>query len=160
MRLTYSAKARITKYTLPLLVIIPFALGGYKATRSLFAAPVAIPSNYLSVGVEQPEYQVGQVVTATITNDSSIDLYVNNNCPGEPLAVYRREGKKWVRVHATASVAHCQGQPSDYKIPANTTISVDYRYWPQLFAQPGRYRIELPAEFARQTPMVDLSVVK
>jgi hypothetical protein len=145
MTLTYDAKVRLVKYLLPLVVIIPCALVGAHSAGILFAE-TPTPSGF-SVTVSQPVYHVSQVVTVTLTNTSAVNEFIVNNCPHEPLAVYRLTNNRWQRITATTTLTTCVGQPSTYELPAGSNITTDYRHWPSLFSQPGDYRIVFTPEF-------------
>jgi len=158
MTLSYATKARIARYLIPLVVIVPCALLGYKATHNILAAPPAAVG--ISVAVDQPQYKVGQDVIVTLSNATSVNVYVNNNCPGESLNVYRFENNSWIQIHATADSSKCNGEPHNYQIPANSSVKTDYRFWPTLFANPGRYRIVANVEGFSQWPYADFTVVQ
>jgi hypothetical protein len=157
MTFSYTTKARIVKYTLPLLIIGICLSFGYHATRGIFAeAPAATG---ISITVDQPQYQVGQIVTITLSNATSTNVYVANNCPNAPLQVYKMEGTAWVPINAAAAQSKCAGEPQNYEIPADRSIKANYRYWPTLFAQPGRYRIVANIESFSAGPSADFTVI-
>ncbi|HEY5152808.1 MAG TPA: immunoglobulin-like domain-containing protein [Candidatus Saccharimonadales bacterium] len=158
MKLSYSAKARLAKYLIPLIVVVPCVLVGYRATQTILAAPPAAEG--IGISTDQAQYKVGQDVTVTLSNATAHNVFVSNNCPGAPLAVYRLENNTWVSVHAAANASKCAGEPLDYEIPADRSIKTDYRYWPSVFSQPGHYRIVANVEAFSQWPSVDLEVVK
>lgn len=158
MTLSYATKAKITKYVLPIVVIVPFVFLGYNATHNIFAdSPAAIG---ISVNTSQNQYKVGQTIEITLSNATSANVYVTNNCPNEPLKVYRLENNQWMNIHSTADSSKCDGEPRDYMIPANRSIKADYHYWPDLFAQPGRYRIVANLESFSDWPSTEFSVIK
>src|SRR5665213_417620 len=139
MKLSYATKANIVRYLSPLVVITVCVFLGYNATRNILAAPV--PASGIGVSVGQPQYKVGQDVTVTLSNATPNNVYVTNNCPNEPLAVYKLENNSWVAINAATNISKCADEPRNYEIPADRSIKTDYRYWPGLFAQAGHYRI-------------------
>lgn len=139
MKLSYNQKARIVKYVLPVIVIVPFAFAGYNATHQTHAQ--SIISGKIGITTDKQTYHTGQMVNVTLSNATNVDLYVTNDCPSEPLIVDKQIDGKWTRIHDVTASTKCQGEPASYKIPSNASIKTDYRYWPGLFAQPGEYRI-------------------
>ena len=145
MTLTYNTKVRLVKYLLPLVVIIPCATIGYHSVGNLFAQ---VPSQRgFSITATQSVYHVGQIVTVTLANTSTVNEFIVNNCPHEPLAVYKFVGTHPARITATTALATCAGEPRAYELPAGSTITTDYRHWIQLFSQPGYYQIVFTPEF-------------
>jgi hypothetical protein len=158
MKLSYAKKAKIAKYLMPLLIVVPCVLLGYNATHNIFAATP--PATGIGIIIDQTQYTVGQDVTVTLSNATPNSVFVLNNCPGEPLTVYKLENNNWVQIHASTDASKCAGEPHDYQIPANSSIKTDYRYWPGLFAQPGHYRVVANVEDFTQWPSADFTVVQ
>jgi hypothetical protein len=157
MQLGNSFQERIKKSFMPLTVMVFSVLVGYYITHAIFAAaPVA---KGISISTDQLQYNVGQNVIVTLSNTNSQNAYVKNNCPDVPLAVYRLQGGKWVGLHKLASVTKCQGEPSSYKIPAGRSIKTDYSYWPDLFSQPGEYKIVANIENYSNGPTAEFQVI-
>jgi hypothetical protein len=157
MSLSYATKVKLISYVLPLVIIAACVSVGLHGTHSLFAE--APPATGISIDVSQAQYKVGQDVVVTLSNTSSTNVYINNNCPNEPLAVYRLENNTWVGVQAAASSAKCVGEPQNYEIPVDHSARFNYHYWPNLFSQPGRYRIVANIELFSEGPSVDFNVV-
>ncbi len=139
MKFTYNQKAGIVKYVLPLIVIVPFAIMGYKATHQSHAQNLI--SGSIAITTDKKLYHIGQDVTVTLSNATNVNLYVSNNCPREPLAVEVLNNGQWQQIHETTSISKCSGEPRVYMVPSNTSIKTDYLYWPELFSHPGKYRI-------------------
>lgn len=156
MKLSYARKVKLISYLVPIAIIIPSAYIGYRATHYIFAANP--PASGIELGVNQPSYSVGQDVIVTISNATKNNVYIVNNCPSEPLSVYRLENNNWVALNVATSTAKCVGEPVDYEIPAEHSIKTDYRYWPTLFNQPGEYRIVANIEFFSRGPSVEFNV--
>jgi hypothetical protein len=155
--MTYARKVKIVSYLLPLIIVAFFAKVGTNATHSLFAQTP--PTDQIALTLPQSQYKVGQDVIATLANSSATDVYVVNNCPNEPLTVYRQENNTWVAIFESANSSKCVGEPSDYKIPAEHSVRVDYKYWPTLFSKPGTYRIHANIEPSSQGPTIDFTVI-
>jgi hypothetical protein len=158
MTLTYASKFKIVTYAIPVVVVGFFAVAGSRATRALFAQTPS--TNGINISLPKTQYHVGETVVATVSNASNASVYVVNNCPDAPLVVSRRIGSVWTVVAGKAADgSKCVGEPRDYKIPANQSVPISYKYWPSLFAQPGTYRIKAPIEPTQQGPVVKLTVV-
>ena len=139
--------------TLLLIVVAAFEIGRLTMTDSLDDVAVIVEVN-------RDTYQVNEVPRFTIINTTSRTLHVPNNCPDEPLNVFRSEGGKWLQVHDQAdSAAKCQYEPRSYVIAPKARVSASYLFWPRLFSKPGRYRIEVPIEGVTDRPRVEFDVV-
>lgn len=158
----YSRKGqRNVKAAMPYVVILALAgVIGYRTSVSIFAAPI-VSGGLVRLSVDQPQYSLGQTVRFTLTNDSPKPISVINNCPNEPLEVYRQQAKtgQWQRIRDTADAAKCANAPRQYVIAAGAASAASYRYWPDLFAAPGRYRIIAPIEQYDDRPAIEFDVV-
>ena len=151
------APTNATRFVLPLIVVAACVLVGYNVARSSFAAAPAATG--ISIGTDKSLYTVGEDVTVTLSNMTLSDVYVKNNCPYEPLSVYRLENTKWVSLSVSDSASKCAGEPSSYAIPANKSVKTGYHNWPDLFTAPGTYRIVANIESYSQGPSAEFQVV-
>ena len=144
------------KLTTPYIAIfLMIGLVGYQASTYLFAETT---TGKMELTVEQPVYNRGEPVRFTLHNHSSSPVYVINNCPGEPLEVYRQQAGQWQRIHERANDAKCQGAPRQYPIAAQSRVSATYNFWPGLFDEAGRYRIVAPVEPTGDRPVAEFEV--
>lgn len=138
-------------------VVALIGVVGYQATSLLFAE--TLTGGRLRLTVDQPRYQAGDNIRFTIHNDLEQTVYVANNCPNEPLEVYRLQAGQWLRVHDAADPAKCVGEPRTFAIAARGQASASYRYWPKLFETPGRYRLVAPIEHYDDRPAIEFEVL-
>jgi hypothetical protein len=135
---------------------------GYRVSALLFAAPT-VNGGQIRLTVDQSQYSVGQTVRFKLSNNSPKAISVINNCPNEPLEVYYLDAStvtaQWQRVRDSANAAKCIDAPRQYTIDPGTESSASYRYWPELFAKPGRYRIVAPVEQYDDKPTVEFDVI-
>jgi hypothetical protein len=102
---------------------------------------------------------VGETISFTITNNYNSPLYVLNNCPNEPLAVYRLQDSSWVRQHDTASLEECPTEDRQVSVAANAVTSGDFSAWHNLFSQPGKYRVVAYVEYYNALPYQEFEVI-
>lgn len=141
-----------------LIFAVPLASIGVYATSVMFASPM--PENNVAVATSSEWYRAGETVVFTITNNSTKTVTIENHCPGESLAVYRRNGSEWVRLHAQASPTKCAGESRDFSIPPHSYITSDYSAWPQLFTQPGQYRIVAEVTGTDAAPATEFNIAQ
>ena len=153
-----SAGSWRTVFAVPYLVVFAVAgIVGLQLLRSSSAAPLSGGAIQITVG--QPSYTAGQTIRFTIRNDSESTISVPNNCPDAPLEVYRLEQSGWQRQHAYANDDKCINAPRSYSVASGSSVSATYIYWPELFAQPGRYRLVVPLLQNLTKPEVEFDVV-
>ncbi|HEY4161009.1 MAG TPA: hypothetical protein VGM08_03020 [Candidatus Saccharimonadales bacterium] len=116
------------------------------------------PADAVSLNLPRHSYTVGEPVVVTLSNTSGNVLHVANHCPNEPLSVYRVENGGWKALHTTAPAAKCIGEPSDYILPAHSSLSINYAPWQGLFSQPGTYCIYATTGPAAHGSMVKFTV--
>lgn len=118
-----------------------------------------LPAGYINIKVLQSKYLVGEPVQVKLNNNFSTTIYVGNECPEEPLAVYRQEEGKWVRIRQKADVESCKSQDREIGIKANSYAIVDFSPWKKMFMKPGMYRIVALVEHYNSLPYEDFEVV-
>ncbi len=89
------------------------------------------------------EYSRYQTVTLQIRNNSPEALTIPNECPAEPLNIYRYEDAEWVQRSVSPKLS-CE-ETSDITIQPGKEILIPYDNWNYaLFSDMGRFRIEFP----------------
>jgi hypothetical protein len=129
-----------------------FILGSRVRTHTL-------PSGSISLQIPYSKYLVGEAVSFTVKNNFNSAIYIANNCPAEPLAVYKLENQKWVRIHDTADIHECHTEDRQIRIPAGGSSSGSFAGWRNLFNTPGKYRLVVFVEYYNTLPYQDLEVI-
>ncbi len=112
----------------------------------------------VELSVPKARFAVGEEVSFSMKNDLESSIFIVNGCPKEPLHVFRWNGSSWDAVHATTEKSYCEGQSRMIEIPAKGTVSYSYKAWPELFKQPGYYRIVASVEQYAKYPYADFEV--
>lgn len=122
----------------------------------------SFPSGHIVLSVGKKKYQLEEKITFKIENNFPSTIYVTNNCPSEPLHVYKWVGKKWVQIHDTAKDknSNCYKQPRQIAIGARSSIQYDFEDWPNLFKNPGVYRLVVKLEHYKDMSFVDFVILK
>jgi hypothetical protein len=131
---------------------------GYQTVH--FSSAQSLPSNSVQLQTNKQSYDVGEVVRFTLINGLSGAISVTNNCPNEPLTVFRQQQGGWIQIHDTAvNTDKCQNEPRSYTIVSGGQVSATYIFWPKLFNSPGHYRITAPIEGFSNGPSAEFDVV-
>lgn len=122
----------------------------------------SLPSGHIVLSVGKKEYQLKEKITFKIENNFPNTIYVNNNCPEEPLNVFKYEDNKWKQIHDTAKDknSNCYKQPRQIAIGANSSIKYDFEDWPNLFKNPGVYRLVMKLDHYKDMPFEDFVILK
>jgi uncharacterized membrane protein len=118
-----------------------------------------IPVGDVQLSVPYSKYLVGESVTFTLHNGFNSTIYVINNCPDEPLEVFRQENNTWVRIHDKAAIGDCSSNERQIAVTANSSISGTYEAWKNLFSTPGKYRIVAYVEYYNALPYEDFEII-
>lgn len=118
------------------------------------------PVGGVKLKIPYSKYLVGETVTFSVTNNYNATINIVNNCPKEPLAVYRQVNDDWNRVHATSKVSSCSEKLRTITIEPGKTVSGSYKNWPALFKRPGKYRVAVFIEYFGSVAYQDLTIVK
>jgi hypothetical protein len=127
-------------------------LGSHIRTRSLPTGSIVLSTNYST-------YLVGDPVAFTVTNNYNSAVYITNNCPAEPLEVYRLEGSTWVHIHDTIDQKECPTTERQVRIPARSNVTGDFSGWKKLFEKPGKYRVVAYVDYYNSLPHSDFEVI-
>jgi len=118
----------------------------------------SVPTGNIVLSTPYSKYLLGEPVSFTVTNKYNSTVYVTNECPAEPVAVYRQNGNSWVRVHDTAAATDCPDEDRQVGIPASSTVTLSLAPWHHLFDQAGNYRLVAILDGYNSLPYVDLTV--
>lgn len=121
-----------------------------------------LPSGHIVLSVGKTKYQLNDKITFKIQNNFPNTIYVINNCPEEPLNVYRWENNEWKQIHDTAKDknSNCYKQPRQIAIGARSSIEYDFEDWPNLFKKPGVYRLVMKLDHYDDLPYQDFVILK
>ncbi len=121
-----------------------------------------LPSGYISLELGKTEYQLGETIEFDVINHFPVNIHVANQCPSEPLHVYRWENDEWVQIHDTAERedSECYTEPRTIVIPADGSRGYDFDDWPNLFSEPGVYRIAMTIDHYGDVPFKDFKILE
>lgn len=120
-----------------------------------------LPAGYVDLKVGKQKYQPGDTVSFKVTNNFPTTIYITNNCPEEPLDVYKWDGSKWHQIHDyyNGHDGMCSDQSRRIAIKPNSTLSYSYKDWPDLFKKSGVYRIVMRVDHYEGVPYQDFTVL-
>lgn len=118
-----------------------------------------IPSGSVELTIPYSKYVVGEVVSFSVKNSFNSPIYVSNNCPEEPLTVYRKIDVQWVRIHDQTTTDKCPSQARQIEVPANGVVNGSFEPWQNLFHEPGRYRVVLFVEYYNTLPYQEFEII-
>jgi hypothetical protein len=138
-------------------ITISLAIGFYMVSASMKTR--TLPVGEIQLTIPYSKYVVGEIVTFDLANNYNSPVYVTNDCPNEPLNVYRKEGNSWVRVHDIASVTDCPLQDRMVTLAPKAVTHGSFKSWPHLFATPGLYRVVAYVEYYDALPFQEFEVI-
>lgn len=148
---------------LPWMALYLFIMGGTTA----FAAKMyekydthQLPSGYIELMVDKTAFQLGESIAFTVVNHFPVPVFVMNQCPEEPLNVYRWEGGVWIQLHASApDDGECYTEERNVGVPSEDSRSYNFDDWQDLFKTPGVYRIAADIDHYSDVPFQDFVVL-
>lgn len=152
----FTPQHRVFKYSYGVVAIL-MGIVGYQTVH--YSSAQSLPSNQVELQMSKPSYSVGEVVRFTLTNNLPQAISVTNNCPNEPLTVFKQQQNAWLQIHATAANSDkCLNEPRSYSVLPKGQVSATYIFWPSLFSAPGHYRITAPIEGFDNGPSAEFDV--
>ena len=120
----------------------------------------AEPVGSIEVSTKYSTYLLGETVDFSVKNNFNSTVYIGNNCPAEPLEVYRLESGKWQRIHDTSDSKSCSNDVRKIAVEANQTRSASFANWPRLFDKAGKYRIVAYVQYYNLVPYSDIEIIE
>ena len=136
--------------------VVVFGVAIYKIAEGI--ENYTLPSGSIEVNSEYSSYVTGEVVKVSIKNNLNTTIYINNECPNEPLNVYFYENDKWGPVNDKTNENSCPNKARQIAIKPNGSETVSYQEWKNLFSKPGKYRILAAVSGFRSYPYQDILV--
>lgn len=155
--LQHPARLRIFWIVIYVIITASFVAGMYITANKIRTH--SLPSGQIQLTVPYSKYLVGEAVSFSIKNNYNSPVYVLNSCPGEPLAVYRQDKGKWVRIHDQAALSDCPEEQRQVSVPANGIVNGTFAPWHHLFDKPGRYRVVAFVEYYNALPYQEFEVI-
>ena len=118
-----------------------------------------LPAGDIQLSVPYSKYLVGEPITFSIKNNYNSTIYILNDCPNEPLNVYKLVGTVWTRAHDVADISECSNQNRMIEVGANGSAGGSFTPWRNLFATPGKYRIVAYVEYYDALPYQEFEVI-
>lgn len=119
-----------------------------------------IPQGKIELSTQYSKYLVGEEIKFKITNNFNSPIRLENNCPQEPLDVYRNENGKWVHLHAKADNRVCDKGVQYVAVGANSSTESSLGNWQSIFDKPGIYRLVAYVEYYNQLPYSDFEIIE
>ena len=114
------------------------------------------------ISMSSQEYGKDSLVTATIENNTNIDITLPNECPGEPLDVSNYSDGAWRKIESKPEII-CPTDAENTKIiiKAHNKLKIPYDKWNHsLFGNEGRYKISFKTAEGKQYESPEFTVVK
>ncbi|USN96065.1 MAG: hypothetical protein H6797_03230 [Candidatus Nomurabacteria bacterium] len=119
----------------------------------------SVPVGDVRLSIPYSKFLVGETVPFTVHNGFNSTIYVTNNCPSEPLEVFKLESGTWKRIHDTVALSDCPLEGRQIAVPANGSMSGTFKEWRHLFNKPGKYRVVAYVEYYNALPYQDFEVI-
>lgn len=104
-----------------------------------------IKDGNITITTSKTEYSRSQLVTVKIKNNSAETITIKNECPNEPLSVFRSENNEWVQQNVSPEL-NCENA-RDLEIQTGKELSINYENWNYaLFSKMGKFKIEFKTE--------------
>lgn len=105
----------------------------------------SLANNDLGIAVLNSEYKMDDLVNVKLKNNTSVSIEISNDCPGEPLDVFKYVNGEWTQLNVNPKVDCVTTDP--YIIQPEEELQLNYQsYNHALFGEIGRYKIAATTE--------------
>ena len=125
----------------------PFDIKGIVESQSWVLEPFRdLPPDAVEIVLSKDSYEVGEEIIFGVQNKTDRSLRVENECPYEPLEIYRWNDSRWEHIKAQAKV-ECRADHEDIMIEPYSLVGSTFLPWSNIiFKEVGKYRLELKIE--------------
>lgn len=103
----------------------------------------------IGIATQKTEIAYGREVKLTIQNNLQEALIIENECPAEPLDVFKYKNGEWIQAEASLDIA-CADQ--DTTLEPGASLSISYSAWTyNLFDELARYQVRYTPEGSEKT---------
>ena len=112
----------------------------FKGCNSSGNLDANLVGNDLGIAVLNSEYHMDDLVTVKLRNNTEKEIQIENDCPREPLNVYRYLNGDWIALEAKPNI-ECS-YTDNFVIQPGEEMNIEYTSWNHaLFHEIGRYKI-------------------
>lgn len=106
---------------------------------------LTLSENSLGIATMNEEFGQDSLVSVKLRNNTESELAIPNDCPSEPLNIFKYINGEWEAVAATPKITCISTDP--IKIQPGEDMIVEYQSWNHaLFGEMGRYKISVTTE--------------
>lgn len=103
-----------------------------------------LAGNDIGIAVLNSEYKQGDLVSLKLKNNTSAPIEIENDCPREPLDVFRYQNGEWIQLESSPKITCNTTDP--FVIQPQEELDLNYKSWNHsLFHVIGRYKIKISA---------------
>jgi cyclophilin family peptidyl-prolyl cis-trans isomerase len=123
--------------------INPFDIKGVVESLGIFERFRSLPADAAEIVLSKESYEVGEEIIFGVQNRTDKVIMVDNECPYEPLEIYRWNDSRWEHIKAQAKV-ECRTGDQEIVIEPHSLVGSTFLPWSKIiFNETGKYRLEL-----------------
>lgn len=104
-----------------------------------------LSGNDLGIATLNQEFKQDSLVSVRLKNNTDSPITIENECPQEPLDVFRYQNGEWNQLSAEPNIICPSDEPTT--IEPQEDLNIEYRNWSHaLFHKIGRYKIAVTAQ--------------
>lgn len=108
----------------------------------------------LGVATTGMEFKQDDIVTIKLRNNTENEITIKNDCPGEPLNVYKNINGEWQQLSVSPRIVCNSTDP--IVVNAKQDLTISYTSWNHaLFNEMGRYKISVSANIDGEEKVID-----
>lgn len=108
-------------------------------------APELLSDDAVEIILSKAQYKVGEEIFFGILNKTDKELEIENECPREPLDIYKLDSGHWKKIVSEAEI-DCVGS-RDIALEPGELRGASFLPWQKiLFSESGTYKIEVKVE--------------
>ena len=99
---------------------------------------------------DDTSYRRNKNIIVEVQNNTTKDIIIPQDCPGEPFNVFHYENGEWIQIYANPELDCAKADP--YTLTPGKQAKIPYDNWKHsLFSQLGRFKISFTVELADAT---------
>ncbi len=119
-----------------------------------------LPNESISIITSKDEYKIGEEIFFAIQNKTEKTLFIENECPWEPIEIYEYKNNKWVKLKARSSIVKCENAKEIILKPYELS-GTSFLPWSNIILNnSGTYKLEVDIEGYKNSVEKEFKIVK
>jgi hypothetical protein len=119
-----------------------------------------LPTDSIAIITSKDKYKVGEEIFFAIQNKTAKTLFIENECPWEPIEIYMYKNNVWSKLKARSEIIKCENAKEIVLRPYEL-VGASFLPWTEIILdKPGTYKLEVEIEGYKNSVEKEFEIVQ